>query len=90
MIGDILLLCIRISLFDMVYNSKSCSMQYVSLHVFFGPLFCGCTHSAIPLLVVRRSTFSVLATAEACFASIRAHGEGWSSIPCPPSSNTTL
>lgn len=48
MIGNILLLCIRVSLFDtvLVYNSKSCSMPYISLHVFFGPLFCGWTHSA--------------------------------------------
>lgn len=48
MISNILLLCIRISLFDTasVYDSKSCCTQYIPLCVFFGPLFCGWMHSA--------------------------------------------
>lgn len=42
-ISNLLLLCIRMSLFDktLVYDSKSCGMQYITFHAFFGPLFHG-------------------------------------------------
>lgn len=110
-ISDILLLCVVISLFDTawVYDSKSCSMQYIPLHVFFvhfsvaehtvlqtgsEKLYSGkgrCSvMQRIPLLVVHRRIFSALAMAELCFAYTHAPGEGWSSIPCSPSSNITL
>ena len=48
MISSLLLLCIRISVFDtaLVYDSKSCSTQYITLHAIFGLFFCGWTHSA--------------------------------------------
>lgn len=42
-ISNLLQLCVRISLFDTawVYDSGSSSMQYITLHAVFGPLFGG-------------------------------------------------
>lgn len=110
-ISNILLLCLTISLFDTAWvcDNKSCSMQYIPLHVFFLSIFlwlktqCCKTGSEklysgkqrcsimqrIPLLVVHRRIFSALAMTGLCFAYIHAPGEGWSSVPCPSSSNVT-